>query len=92
MSSTHIEGKIDFRIGINPPDNGEYIVLSQDRTISTAWWNGEDFISTNYIHVIAWAKVDEKVLFSSNADKKLIQMNETYGDFNSTGVTVKEDI
>lgn len=92
MSSTHIKGKIDFRVGINPPDNGEYIVLSNDHTISTAWWNGEDFISTNYIHVIAWAKVDEKVLFSSNDEKKLIQMNETYGDFNSTGVTVKEDI
>ena len=72
MSSTHITGKIDFRIGINPPDNGEYMVLSQDHTISTAWWNGEYFISTEYIHAIAWAKVDEKVLFSSNAENKLL--------------------
>ena len=71
-SKTYITGHIDLRIGINPPDNGEYMVLSDDRTISTAWWNGEDFISTDYIHVIAWAKADEKVLFTFKDEKKLM--------------------
>lgn len=92
MSSTHIKGNIDFRIGIKPPDNGEYMVLSSDRTISTAWWNGERFISTDYIHIIAWAKADEKVLFTFKDEKRLISMNEIYGDFDSTGATVKENI
>lgn len=78
MSSTHITGKIDFRVGINPPDYGEYIVLSEDHTISTAWWNGEDFISIDFINVIAWAEADEEVFFSPNAEKKLAQMTETY--------------
>ena len=83
---THITGHIDFRIGINPADSGEYVVLSDDRTISRAWWNGERFISTDYIHVIAWAKVDEKVLFTFKDEKKLISLNEIYGDFDSTEI------
>jgi len=88
MSSTHITGRIDFRVGIIPPDIGEYFVLGEDYTLGTAYWDGERFHNSPFVSVIAWTSCEDTVVFSPSDEKKLIQMNETYGDFDSTEAEV----
>ena len=85
-SKTHITGNIDLRVGIEPPDIGEYLVLGEDYTLDSAYWDGERFHNLPFISVMAWARFEDPIGFSPSDEKKLIQMNETYGDFDSTEV------
>ena len=78
-----ITARLDFNVGLEPREPGEYLVLDADYNVFIARWDGEYFTG-DYKSIVGWCPLDRKAVLSPSDEAKLNQMTEIYGDFNTT--------